>query len=115
MAKILTYIVLVVLLLIVLICSIMAWLLHGEIREGDHVHIYINGKYNRTATVFAVSQDGIGIYDGHLFIPVGWNMGFYTIGYNEDRDKYVCMRNRGEYLFYVVSEALETMKGGRRG
>lgn len=48
------------------------------IQQGDKVHIYLNGEYNRTATLSKVEVDYVYIYDSAVrlpFLTVGVSMG----------------------------------------
>ena len=40
-------------------------------KEGDKIHIYVNGSYNRTATINKIASDRFYIYE-KIKIPVGY-------------------------------------------
>lgn len=58
--------------------------------RGDQVDIYINGQWNRRATVTACCYDYLAIYDA-IRCPIDYRGGFYAIG--EDANENV--------IFYV--------------
>ena len=54
--------------------------------RGDKIDIFINGQYNRKATVTACCYDWIVIYDA-IQLPVDYRGNFYAIGVDGDGNK----------------------------
>lgn len=52
----------------------------ATIQQGDKVHIYLNGEYNRTATLSKVAVDCVYIYDSAIRLPLSHRGRFYGIG-----------------------------------
>lgn len=50
------------------------------LQKGQKVHIFLNGDYNRTATITKVSADAIYFYDDRLRLPLSYRGRFYGIG-----------------------------------
>lgn len=63
------------------------------LQKGDKAHIYLNGRYNRTATLTGVEVAGVRIYGGRVLLPVDYRGGFYAIGTD---------RNDGSRLVYLA-------------
>lgn len=52
---------------------------HVPMQKGDKADIFINGKYNRTATISNVVVDGVYVYE-KLKLPLSYRGRFYAIG-----------------------------------
>lgn len=73
-------------------------------KNGDRVDVFLNGRYNRAATITGITQDGIMIYD-MLPLPVDYRGKFYAIGVNRnDGSKLVYIKNRKLYKFIRAAE-----------
>ena len=78
-------------------------------RVGDKIDIFIDGKYNRTATISEVNQGSIVIYE-RLSIPVGFKGSFYATGYDQiDGNKLVYIKTRKHYKFVRAAELVRTL------
>lgn len=77
----------------------------GDLRVGSKVRIYHDGEYNRTATIDNVVDDDLIIY-GRLALPIGFRGKFYAIGYNQSREKFVYVSNKGHYKFVALAEII---------
>lgn len=51
--------------------------------EGKKVHIYQDGRYNRTATITGLTSGKLVIYDV-LPLPIHYRGKFYSVGYTSD-------------------------------
>lgn len=72
---------------------------------GNKVKIYLNGFYNRTATISRNLPGGIVIYD-KIMLPVHYRGRFYTIGYMDDGNKVMVVRSVGmAYLAFFAEIA----------
>lgn len=73
-------------------------------RVGDKIDIFIDGKYNRTATISEIDQGSIVIYE-RLPIPVGYKGSFYATGYDQiDGSKLVYVKTRKHYKLVRAAE-----------
>lgn len=112
------FIILVVVLLILLLA--LAWLFGGRealgellvrafpvsrFQSGDKVFIFLNGKYNRTATVTAVSDGRLWIY-GRLPLEVDYRGRFYAVGVSGDGSRLAYLADRRLYRYVRLAEAV---------
>lgn len=68
------------------------------LQSGDKAHIYLNGRYNRTATLSKVEADGVYIYDNKVKLPLDYRARFYGIGTDtNDGSRLVYIANRRHY------------------
>lgn len=75
-----------------------------RLKKGDKVGVFLDGKYNRTATITGITQGGITIYD-KLPLPVDYRGKFYAIGVDRnDGSKLVYIKNRKFYKFIRAAE-----------
>ena len=75
-------------------------------QKGDSVDIFLNGKYNRTATVSRISADKIFIYDA-VPLVLDYRGRFYGIGVDSNdgsRLIYICKRKH--YRFVRLAEII---------
>ena len=105
---------------IVLICGL--WLVGGRewlgsrfanllprdtFQQGDKAHVYLNGKYNRTATLSKVVADAIYIYDNQVRLPLDYRGRFYGIGVDpKDGSRLVYLHTRKYYRLIRVAELI---------
>lgn len=75
-------------------------------QKGDSVDIFLNGKYNRTATISRISADKIVIYD-RLPLPLDYRGRFYAIGNDvNDGSCLIYIGNRKHYRFVRLAEII---------
>ncbi|HBG40234.1 MAG TPA: hypothetical protein DDW85_02320 [Porphyromonadaceae bacterium] len=80
------------------------------LKAGDQVSIYLDNKYNRTATISDISSNQIAIYD-KLYLPVSYTGKFYCAYYRASRSILYC---RKRYFHLVkIAEALRKFKVGK--
>ncbi len=115
---------------IVLFCPVVAvvlffvaiWLLGGRewigskvakllpaapLQKGDKAHIYLNGRYNRTATISKVVADGVFIYNDKVRLPLDYRGRFYGIGVaQDDGSRLAFLAKRGHYRLIRVAELI---------
>ena len=73
-------------------------------QKGDKVAIYLNGRYNRTATLSNVEADCVYIYD-KVKLPLDYRGKFYGVGYDpEDGSRLVYVTKRKHYRLVRVAE-----------
>lgn len=74
------------------------------LKNGDKAHIYLNGKYNRLASINKVDSDSLYIYD-NLPLPVDYRGKFYAVGVDcNDGSKLVYVKIRKHYRFVRIAE-----------
>ena len=69
------------------------------IQCGNHVHIYMDGKYNRTARISSVQSDKFIIY-GTIPMDIAYRGRFYAIGNTSDGHRLLYLPNRN-YVYLV--------------
>ncbi len=80
---------------------------NSPFQKGDKVHISLNGKYNRTATISGVSADRLFLYDNKVSLPVDYRGKFYAVGVDSnDGSKLVYVSNNKHFRFVRVAELI---------
>lgn len=69
------------------------------IQCGNHVHIYMDGKYNRTARISSVKADKFLIY-GSIPMDIAYRGRFYALGNTSDGHRLLYLPNRN-YVYLV--------------
>lgn len=111
----------IILLIVAFAAALSLWLLGGRecmgellngflpcepISVGDKVNIFLNGKYNRTATITGVKQDKVFIY-GKIGLPVDYRGRFYALGIDaNDGSKVVFIKYNKHYKWVRVAELI---------
>ena len=76
-------------------------------QKGDKAHIFLNGKYNRTATVSGVSENRIFLYDNKLSLPIDYRGKFYAVGGDvKDGSRLVYVGHSKHFRFVRVAELI---------
>lgn len=75
------------------------------LQVGDQVEIFLDGVYNRTATITGVTADRIYIYDT-LPLPLGYRGKFYAMGYDIDGVEFWYLRNRKRNNLVIFAECV---------
>lgn len=65
----------------------------ATLKQGGNVVIYMDGSYNRTATISKQYSHGFDIY-GQLLLPIDYIGKFYAVGYLEDGHKLIYTTNK---------------------
>lgn len=77
------------------------------LQKGDKAHIYLNGRYNRTATLSKVVADSIYIYDNKVKLPLDYRGRFYGIGVDsQDGSRLIYLSNRSYFRLIRVAELI---------
>lgn len=77
------------------------------LQKGDKAHIYLNGRYNRTATLSKVTTDSVYIYDNKVKLPLDYRGRFYGIGVdNQDGSRLLYLSNRSYFRLIRVAELI---------
>lgn len=78
-----------------------------RLQKGDKAHIYLNGRYNRTATLTRVTADSVYLYDNKVKLPLNFRGRFYGIGMDSnDGSRLVYLANRGYFRLIRVAELI---------
>ena len=80
---------------------------HETLSKGEKAHIYLNGRYNRTATLSGVVADAVYIYDNKVKLPLDYRGRFYGVGVDKnDGSRLIYLSNRGFYRLIRVAELI---------
>ena len=78
-----------------------------RLKKGDKVDVFLNGKYNRTATITGVTSGSMLIYD-RLPLPVDYRGTFYATGVDQnDGSKLVYVKNRKHFKLVRAAELVK--------
>lgn len=109
---------------VIIICAIFLafWLMGGKelvgewltglfpverLKKGDKVDVFLDGKYNRTATITGVTFGSMLIYD-RLPLPVDYRGTFYATGVDQnDGSKLVYVKNRKHFKLVRAAELVK--------
>lgn len=80
-------------------------LLNKPIKVGDKMHVYLDGVYNRTATVSKVEPHRVFIYE-KLPLHIAYRGRFYATGLTADGRYLVYLSNRNHYRYVRLAELL---------
>lgn len=76
------------------------------IRLNDKAEIFLNGKYNRKATITDISADKVVIY-GKVPLPVDYRGKFYAVGVDtSDGSKLIYLKNKKYYRYVKAAEII---------
>lgn len=79
----------------------------AALQQGSKAHIYLNGRYNRTATITKVEGDALYFYDNKVRLPLTFRGRFYGYGIDkEDGSHVVYLAKRGHYRLIRVAELI---------
>lgn len=109
-----------VIILVVVLFMALAWLFGGRealgellvrafpvsrFQSGDRVYIFLDGRYNRTATITAVSGNKLWIY-GRLPLEVDYRGRFYAVGVSGDGSRITYLADRRLRGYVRLAEAV---------
>mgnify|MGYP000030266658 CR=1 FL=1 len=77
----------------------------ADLQKSDKVEIFINGKWNRTATVTACCQSYLTVYNA-VRCPIDYRGTFYAIGEDANGNVMVYLADRRNYRFVKRAEAI---------
>lgn len=80
-------------------------LINKPIKANDKVHIYLSGKYNRTATVNKVESHRMFIYE-KLPLHIEHRGRFYATGRTADGRSLTYVANRNHFCYVRLAELL---------
>lgn len=79
------------------------------LRVGDKVEVFLNGEHNRTATITAISQDKLFIYDT-IPLPLNYRGPFYATGVDQnDGSKIIYIKTWKHYKLVRVAELIKKL------
>lgn len=83
---------------------------NAPLQQGDKAAIYLNGRYNRTATLSKVVVDAVYIYDNKVRLPLDYRGRFYGVGLDlNDGSRLAYLPKRGYYRLIRVAELLRRL------
>lgn len=77
----------------------------ATLQQGDKAVIFLNGRYNRTATISKVVADSVYIYDNRIKLPLDYRGRFYGWGVDtNDGSRLVFLKYRKHYRLVRLAE-----------
>lgn len=77
----------------------------ATLQQGDKAVIFLNGRYNRTATISKVEVEYLYIYDGRVKLPLDYRGRFYGYGVDtNDGSRLVFLKYRKHYRLVRLAE-----------
>jgi len=77
----------------------------AQLQVGDRAVIFLNGRYNRTATIAKVGVEYLYIYDGKVKLPLDYRGRFYGYGIDtNDGSRLVFLKYRKHYRLVRLAE-----------
>lgn len=77
------------------------------LQVGDKAQVYLNGKYNRAATITKVTDASLVIYD-KIPLAIDYRGRFYATGIdNNDGSKLLYLKTRKHYKFVRAAELIK--------
>ena len=74
-------------------------------QKGDKLAIYLNGRYNRTATITGIGLSNLYIYENKVKLPLNFRGKFYGVGYDpEDCSRLVYVPNVKHHWLVRIAE-----------
>jgi hypothetical protein len=97
--------VLIITVLVVLILLKLSYLFYpvAPMQPGKKIAVFMDNKYNRTATICKNLVAGVVIYD-RIMLPVHYRNKFYAVGYLEDGHKLLYITNRKLFWLAYLAE-----------
>lgn len=79
----------------------------APMQKGEKVSVFLNGKYNRTATISGVSANKLFLYDNRLELSIDYRGKFYAVGVDsKDGSRVVYVANGKHFRFVRVAELI---------
>ncbi len=77
----------------------------ATLQQGDKAVIFLNGRYNRTATISKVVADSVYLYDNRVKLPLDYRGRFYGWGVDtNDGSRLVFLKYRKHYRLVRLAE-----------
>ena len=77
----------------------------ATLQKGDKAVIFLNGRYNRTATISKVVADSVYLYDNRIKLPLDYRGRFYGWGVDtNDGSRLVFLKYRKHYRLVRLAE-----------
>lgn len=77
----------------------------ATLQKGDKAVIFLNGRYNRTATISKVVADSVYLYDNRIKLPLDYRGRFYGYGIDtNDGSRLVFLKYRKHYRLVRLAE-----------
>lgn len=79
----------------------------SPMKKGEKVSVFLNGKYNRTATISGVSANKLYLYDNKVALSIDYRGKFYAVGLDSnDGSRLVYVANGKHFRFIRVAELI---------
>ena len=100
------------LLIVILIALRFVYRIYPEcpLKVGEQVNIYIDNRYNRTATISHNLSGVVVIYD-KLNLPVHYRGRFYALGYTDDGHTLMFVGRKRLYFLARLAELIRKIAG----
>lgn len=77
----------------------------ATLQKGDKAVIFLNGRYNRTATISKVVADSVYLYNNRIKLPLDYRGRFYGWGVDaNDGSRLVFLKYRKHYRLVRLAE-----------
>lgn len=77
----------------------------ATLRQGDKAVIFLNGRYNRTATISKIEVDSVYLYENRVKLPLDYRGRFYGYGVDtNDGSRLVFLKYRKHYRLVRLAE-----------
>lgn len=77
----------------------------AQLQVGDKAVIFLNGRYNRTATISKIVVDSVYLYDNRVKLPLDYRGRFYGCGIDtNDGSRLVFLKYRKHYRLVRLAE-----------
>lgn len=82
----------------------------APLQVGDKAVIFLNGRYNRTATISNVGADCVYIYDNKVKLPLDYRGRYYGVGVDtNDCSRLVFLKYRRHYRLVRLGEFIRQL------
>lgn len=77
----------------------------AQLQVGDKAVIFLNGRYNRTATISKIEVDSVYLYENRVKLPLDYRGRFYGWGIDtNDGSRLVFLKYRKHYRLVRLAE-----------
>ena len=81
-----------------------------SLKPGEKVCVYMDNKYNRTATIYKNLVDGVVIYQKFM-LPINYRGKFYAVGYLDDGHKLLYITQKKYIIMALYAELARKLMG----
>lgn len=80
------------------------------LKPGEKVCVFMDNKYNRTATIYKNLVDGVVIYQKFM-LPINYRGKFYAVGYLDGRHKLIYITKKRYIILAIYAELARKLIG----